>query len=71
MNGTDLKICDFDLSSTTNFLFDLRGTNWYLPPEAIKNNILIPFKNDIWAAGYVLYILILNEPISKFRLKII
>lgn len=68
----DLKIADFGLSTTVEstygdgVMYTRVGTEWYMPPEMLEKNAYIGVCADLFAAGIILYVLVLgNMPTQK------
>lgn len=68
----DLKIADFGLSTTVEstygdgVMYTRVGTERYMPPEMLEKNAYIGVCADLFAAGIILYVLVLgNMPTQK------
>ena len=56
-NDYIIKIADFGCAFEEGLPFHhiIQGTLFYLPPEVISQEVIIPKKQDIWALGIILY----------------
>lgn len=68
----DLKIADFGLSTSVEstygdgVMYTRVGTERYMPPEMLEKNAYIGVCADLFAAGIILYVLVLgNMPTQK------
>lgn len=68
----DLKMADFGLSTTKEsthgdgVMYTRVGTERYMPPEMLEKNAYIGVCADLFAAGIILYVLVLgNMPTQK------
>ena len=68
----DLKIADFGLSTTVEsqygdgVMYTRVGTERYMPPEMLEKSAYIGICSDLFAAGIILYVMVLgNMPTQK------
>lgn len=57
MRGSDIKICDFGLSTQNSFHFSYVGTPEFMAPEIIKRKIY-NHQVDVWSFGIILFYLV-------------
>ena len=63
----DLKIADFGLSTTVEssygdgIMHTRVGTERYMPPEMLEKNAYVGICSDLFAAGIILYVMVLGN----------
>ena len=65
----NIKIIDFEYSTTNQHPYDICGTLDYIAPELYKKNNPYDYKIDIWSLGVLVYELLYND-VPLFDIKI-